>query len=218
MDSDRASSQEKRDSLDAKTRDASGDDVHHLHLTGPQSALQSAKPIDEANEKRLRRKIDLHVIPTVAIIYMFCFIDRANIGNARLAGMEKDLGMNPLGFDYNVLLSAFYVAYIVFELPSNLLCKIVGPGRWLPLLTVAFGILSLCTAFVETFGSAIAVRFLLGVAEAGQLPGIAYYLSRWYRRDELACELAPRFPRSCSAVLTRYLRRQSACPCTLSAL
>lgn len=83
---------------------------------------------DARAEARLTRKIDLHVIPSVAIIYMFCFLDRANIGNARLAGLEKDLKMT--GSDYNILLTAFYVAYIVFELPSNLLCKVVGPGKW----------------------------------------------------------------------------------------
>lgn len=79
-------------------------------------------------EKKLRRKIDRYVIPTVAVIYLFCFIDRANIGNARLAGLETSLGMS--GYDYNVLLTSFYVAYIIFELPSNLLCKKVGPGKW----------------------------------------------------------------------------------------
>ena len=79
-------------------------------------------------QAKLTRKIDLHIVPPVAIIYMFCFLDRANVGNARLAGMERDLGMS--GSDYNILLTAFYVAYIVFELPSNLLCKVVGPGKW----------------------------------------------------------------------------------------
>jgi hypothetical protein len=59
---------------------------------------------------------------------MFCFLDRANIGNSRLAGLETELGMT--GADYNILLTAFYVAYIVFELPSNLLCKAIGPGKW----------------------------------------------------------------------------------------
>lgn len=93
----------------------------------------------------------------------------------------------------------FYVSYILFEIPSNVMCKIVGPGRWLPLMTVCFGvrgrggggatdaqIISLCTAFVTDFGSACGVRFLLGVFEAGLLPGISYYFTRWYRKGELA--------------------------------
>ncbi|CEO59585.1 Putative Permease of the major facilitator superfamily [Penicillium brasilianum] len=94
------------------------------------------------------------------------------------------------GYDYNKLLSVFYISYIVFEIPSNLACKWIGPGWFLPTLTLAFGICSVGTAFVHSFSSACGVRFLLGIFEAGMLPGIAYYLSRWYRRVELALRLA----------------------------
>ncbi|ORY78912.1 putative pantothenate transporter [Leucosporidium creatinivorum] len=144
--------------------------------------------LDPKAEARLTRKIDFHIVPVVALLYLFCFIDRANIGNARLAGLERDLGMK--GYDYNVALSCFYVSYIVFEIPSNIAAKIIGPGRWLPLLTVAFGLLSMCTAWVESFGSLIAVRFLLGAFEAGLLPGIAFYMSRFYRKNELVFRLS----------------------------
>jgi hypothetical protein len=68
---------------------------------------------DPKAESRLRWKIDLYIIPTVALLYLFCFIDRANIGNARLAGLEKDLKLK--GYDYNAVLSIFYVSYIIFE-------------------------------------------------------------------------------------------------------
>merc|ERR1712093_127219 len=143
---------------------------------------------DPVAEAKLRRKIDWYIVPTVALLYMFCFIDRANIGNARLAGFERDLGLR--GYQFNILLSVFYVSYIVFEIPSNIACKYFGPGKWIPFISFGFGLLSLCTAFVKTFGQAAAVRFLLGVFEAGMLPGIAYYLSRWYRKAELTFRLA----------------------------
>ncbi|PSK46000.1 hypothetical protein B9Z65_4968 [Elsinoe australis] len=143
---------------------------------------------DKAAESRLRLKIDLYIVPTVALLYLFCFIDRANIGNARLAGLERDLGMR--GLDYNKLLSYFYIPYIIFEIPSNMMCKWVGPGWFIPALTLLFGICSICTAFVKTLPQAAAVRFLLGIFEAGMLPGIAYYMSRWYRRSELAFRLS----------------------------
>ncbi|RSH77326.1 uncharacterized protein EHS24_003637 [Apiotrichum porosum] len=136
--------------------------------------------LDPAAEKRLLRKIDLYVVPTVAMIYLWCFIDRANIGNARIAGMEKTLGL--VGYQYNTLLTAFYV--------SNILCKHVGPSKWIPFISFGFGLMSMATAFVRNYGGAIAVRFLLGVFEAGVLPGIAYYLSRWYRKQELIFRLA----------------------------
>ncbi|KAM0722483.1 hypothetical protein Q7P37_001924 [Cladosporium fusiforme] len=144
--------------------------------------------VDRAAERKLRLKIDLMIVPTIMLLYLFCFIDRANIGNARIAGLDDDLGMT--GLDYNATLSIFYVSYTVFEIPSNILCKIIGPGWFIPLLTVLFGICSICTAFVKNVPQIMAVRFLLGLFEAGMLPGIAYYLSRWYRRSELTFRLS----------------------------
>lgn len=84
----------------------------------------------------------------------------------------------------------FYISYIVFEIPSNMACKFFGPGWFLPSITFGFGILTVCFAFVRDIQSACAVRFLLGIFEAGMLPGIAYYMTRWYRRSELAFRLA----------------------------
>ncbi|KAL5342722.1 major facilitator superfamily domain-containing protein [Aspergillus crustosus] len=149
---------------------------------------ESTPSFDKEAEARLRRKIDWYIVPTVAIIYLFCFIDRANVGNARLAGFEADLGMT--GYDYNIVLSVFYISYIVFEIPSNIACKWLGPGWFLPGLTVAFGLCSVFTAFVQTMESAAGVRFVLGIFEAGMMPGISYYLSRWYRKQELAFRLS----------------------------
>ncbi|KAI1436534.1 MFS transporter [Xylaria sp. CBS 124048] len=143
---------------------------------------------DPIAEKKLRLKLDYMVVPMVSILYLFCFIDRSNIGNARLAGLEKDLGLK--GYDYNTVLSIFYISYIIFEIPSNLACKWMGPGWFLPAITLGFGISSLGTAFVHNRAAACGVRFVLGIFEAGMMPGITYYMSRWYRRSELAFRLA----------------------------
>ena len=109
-------------------------------------------------------------------------------GNAKIAGLEKDLKME--GYDYNMIISIFYISYIIFEIPGNLLCKWIGPGWFIPMTTLLFGVASLGTAFVHTIHQAAGVRFLLGIFEAGMMPGIAYYLSRWYRRSELAFRLS----------------------------
>jgi MFS family permease len=143
---------------------------------------------DPKAESRLRLKIDLCIVPTVAILYLFCFIDRANIGNARLAGLEQDLGLT--GYDYNAVLSIFYISYILFEIPSNIACKWIGPGWFIPIISLCFGIASIGTAFVQNKAGICGVRFVLGIFEAGMLPGIAYYMSRWYRRSELAFRLS----------------------------
>jgi MFS family permease len=127
-------------------------------------------------------------------------------GNARLAGFEKDLKLK--GYDYNTVLSVFYISYIIFEIPATICCKVmgtsstlylayhvltkcsnVGPGWFLPLTTFGFGAASIATAFVKTRAQACAVRFVLGIFEAGVMPACAYYLSRWYRRSELTFRL-----------------------------
>ncbi|KIW12579.1 hypothetical protein PV08_09857 [Exophiala spinifera] len=143
---------------------------------------------DPKAESKLCYKIDLYIVPTVALLYLFCFIDRANIGNAKLAGLEKDLGLK--GYDYNIVLTVFYISYIIFEIPATTACKYFGPGWFIPVTSLGFGVCSIGTAFVHTKAAACGVRFLLGIFEAGMLPGIAYYMSRWYRRSELAFRLA----------------------------
>lgn len=112
----------------------------------------------------------------------------ATSGNARLAGLEDDLGMT--GSDYNLVLSVFYISYIIFEIPANLLCKYMGPGWFIPLTSLGFGLVSIFTAFVHNVPQICGVRFVLGIFEAGMLPGIAYYMSRWYRRSELTFRLS----------------------------
>ncbi|GAA6005626.1 uncharacterized protein JCM10292_006718 [Rhodotorula paludigena] len=147
--------------------------------------------IDPKKETALRRKIDLRIMPIISLIYLFCFIDRANIGNARVAGLEADLGMS--GLDYSVLLACFYATYTAFEFPLQMINKWIGPGKMIPILAFLFGIFSLCMTFVESYGSAIAVRLLLGIAEGGVFPGLAYFeslLSRFYRKDELGFRLS----------------------------
>uniref|UniRef100_V5EG15 Permease of the major facilitator superfamily n=2 Tax=Kalmanozyma brasiliensis (strain GHG001) TaxID=1365824 RepID=V5EG15_KALBG len=182
-DIERASSSE-----DEKHYDSKQGGVAPLYSNGT-PASDPSLIYDAAREKKLVRKIDLYIVPTVAVLYLMCFVDRANIGNARIAGFERDVGMNPRSYDFNILLTAFYAAYAAFEIPSTTLTKIIGPGRWIPIMAFLFGLLSLANAFVTNFASAVAVRFLLGVAEAGMLPSIAYYLSRWYKKDELVFRL-----------------------------
>jgi MFS family permease len=143
---------------------------------------------DPVEQARMRRKLDWVLVPQASLIFLFCFIDRANIGNARLASFEADLGLK--GNDFNAVNSIFFISYILFEIPSVLLCKKVGPGWFLPIAVISFGLVSVCGAFVNSFSELAAVRFALGIAEAGVMPGLSYYLSRWYTRAELTFRLS----------------------------
>lgn len=109
-------------------------------------------------------------------------------GNARIAGLERDLGLR--GYEFNVALTCYSAAYASVQIPATICCKWIGPGWFLPGVTLAFGIASICTGLVRTSGQLFAVRCLVGVFESGLMPGIAYYLSRWYRRAELGFRLS----------------------------
>jgi hypothetical protein len=98
---------------------------------------QSLEPIDPAAEKKLVRKCDLHVLPAIALLYSLAFIDRINIGNVRLQGLEKDLKMK--GHDYNIALFVFFIPYILFEVPSNILIRKFAPSTWLTSIMVLWG-------------------------------------------------------------------------------
>ncbi|KAI0012748.1 MFS general substrate transporter [Xylariaceae sp. FL0662B] len=134
-------------------------------------------------EAAVRRKLDWQIVPTVTLMYLLNFLDRINIGNARIQGLEKDVGL--VGYQFNIATSIFYIVYSTTEVPSNIVLKRVGPRFYLPSLVVLFGIVSLATGFVNNFNQLCAVRALLGIFEGGIMPGIAFLLSSFYKREEL---------------------------------
>ena len=93
--------------------------------------------IDRNAERKLIRKCDLHVVPILAVLYSLAFIDRINIGNARLQGLEDDLHMK--GHDFNIALMVFFIPYILFEVPSNILIKKIAPSTWLSSIMILWG-------------------------------------------------------------------------------
>ncbi|KAI8066803.1 major facilitator superfamily domain-containing protein [Gongronella butleri] len=144
--------------------------------------------IDPVVEKRLLRKIDLRIVPWVAILYLLLSLDRNNIGNARLGTLEKDL--NLVGNDYYTALTIFFAGYVIFMIPSNLMLKWVKPSRWIASTMILWGVSSLCQAFTHNAAGLIACRFFLGAFENGVGPATPLYLSFWYLREELALRIA----------------------------
>ncbi|KAJ4388503.1 hypothetical protein N0V85_007485 [Neurospora sp. IMI 360204] len=137
--------------------------------------------------RRILWKMDTRVLPVLALLFLCSFLDRANVGNARIIGLEKDLGLS--NTQYTQGLAVFYATYIAIELPSNLVLKKVTPKIWLPFLTIIWGIITMCLGFVKNFGSFFGVRALLGIAEGGLFPGIVLYLSGLYTRQEMALRM-----------------------------
>ncbi|RYN27408.1 hypothetical protein AA0112_g7867 [Alternaria arborescens] len=138
--------------------------------------------------RRLLRKLDIAILPLVSTMYLLSFLDRSNIGNARLAGLEQDLGMT--GWDYATAVSVFFPFYIISEVPSNLAMKKFRPSIWIPSIMVAWGIVMTLMGLVHNFGGLLAARMALGLAEGGLFPGVAYYITLWYRRHECGSRIA----------------------------
>ncbi|KAF4620182.1 hypothetical protein G7Y89_g14639 [Cudoniella acicularis] len=138
------------------------------------------------DEKALVRRIDLRLIPMLFIIYIAAFLidklARVNISNALTMSLPKDLKL--VGVERNVALTIFFVPYIIFEVPSNILMKKFRPHIWLSECILEFEIVTLAQGFVTTYGGLLGTRFFLGLVEAGIFPGSFYQISLWYRRDE----------------------------------
>lgn len=109
------------------------------------------------------------------------------VGNARLYGLEADLGMR--GSDYQLAVSILFVTYITFEVPGSIFLKKMTPRLFISVSAGIWGVLSMCTGFCNSFGSLIGLRLLLGIAEAAYFPGVVFYLTFFYRRRELAFRL-----------------------------
>lgn len=97
--------------------------------------------------------------------------------------MQQDLHLE--GLRFNWALSIFYIVYLVVEVPSNIILKHVGPRYYLPFLVVGFGLVSLCSAFITSYPGLLVARAILGAFEGGAMPGMAFYLSTFYKREEL---------------------------------
>ena len=129
-------------------------------------------PYDAKQTKKLLRKVDSYIMPVIIILYLLSFLDRTNIGNARLAGLEKDLNMS--GLDYNIALAILYPFYVAAEIPSNLMMKLTRPSMWLPSTMVAWGICTTLMGLCVNFAGLLAARSALGLAEGGLFPGINF--------------------------------------------
>ena len=93
--------------------------------------------------------------------------------------------LNLLGYRFNWALTCFYIPYLLVEVPSNILLKYLGPRFYIPALVIGFGFVSMCTAFVKDFNQLCVARAFLGIFEGGTMPGIAFFLSSFYKRHEL---------------------------------
>lgn len=125
----------------------------------------------------------------LALLYLISHLDRSNIGNTKIEGIDTDLGIN--GVQWNTILSLFFVPYILLEVPSNILLKrFKRPSVYIGILVTTWGVIMTLHGVVNNFGGLLALRMLLGVFEAGFFPGAIYLCTFWYMPRALASRIS----------------------------
>jgi sugar phosphate permease len=162
--------------------------LEHSKSASTPSEVLTPPTLSPTEEAKVWRKIDIRLMPMFALLYLFAFLDRANIGLAKIQGLTQQLELT--GNRYNIALTMFFITYILFEVPSTLVLKKFRPSRWLPGITTLWGIVMMSMGFVKTHQQLVGVRVCLGLAEAGLFPGVIYCLTLWYPRHKLQYRIA----------------------------
>ncbi|KAI9301884.1 major facilitator superfamily domain-containing protein [Cunninghamella echinulata] len=144
--------------------------------------------MDKQLEHKLVRKLDTRLLPFLSLMYLFSSLDRSSLGNAVLDNFEEDVHITHDQF--NTCITIFYVGFLLFQIPSNILLKRFTAKVWLPTLMFLWGIMAILHATVSNYSQLLAYRFLLGVFESGFFPGVIYYLTLFYKKNEMATRIA----------------------------
>jgi ACS family tartrate transporter-like MFS transporter len=137
--------------------------------------------------ERAVRKVSLRLLPFLFLLYVVAFLDRVNFGYAALE-MNSSLGLSAEVFGF--LSGIFFIGYLIFEIPSNIILQRIGARIWISRIIISWGIVVIVTAAATDAYQMAALRFILGIAEAGFFPGVILYITCWFRRQELARAVA----------------------------
>ncbi len=142
-------------------------------------------------ERALLSKINWRLLPLLFFCYIIAYIDRINVGFAKLH-LREVLDVDPLkyGSVYGLGAGLFFIGYFIFEVPSNLILQRVGARMWIARIMILWGLVSMAMMFMKSVAVFYIMRFLLGAAEAGFFPGVILYLTYWYPAKERARTVA----------------------------
>ena len=147
--------------------------------------------LDAAGQRAVLSAINWRLIPLLFFCYVIAYVDRINLGFAKLH-LREVLGVNEAVFGavYGLGAGLFFIGYFLFEVPSNLMMQRIGARIWIARIMVVWGLVSMAMMFIKTVPMFYAMRFLLGAAEAGFFPGVILYLTYWYPAKERARTIA----------------------------
>ncbi|KAF2748700.1 MFS general substrate transporter [Sporormia fimetaria CBS 119925] len=163
-------------------RDANGD----LEIKPHQVTVN----IESGVQPKYITKLDLRLIPLLGCTYTVLFLDRTNIANARIEGLENGLNMPPNG--YNTCIWIFFIPFVLIEIPSNIIMSLrrVKPSTFLGINMLLLGIISTCQGVTQSYGGLLALRFLMGIFEATLPAGAIFLISEYYTRREASLRMA----------------------------
>ncbi|KAI2473272.1 major facilitator superfamily transporter allantoate [Annulohypoxylon bovei var. microspora] len=158
----------------------------HVDNNDPDEALKlvtgEVVVLTPEDEKKLLRKIDLHLMPLLCVVYGLNYLDKTTLSYASIMGIKKDLNLQ--GQDYSWIASIFYFGYLFWEWPTNRLLQRLPLAKYSAFNVIMWGLTLCCLAAVKNFGGAMTVRFFLGAFEAAVSPGFALFTSQWYTKKE----------------------------------
>jgi MFS family permease len=146
-----------------------------------QDGITALPPFDKTAERRILRKLDLKVLPILWLLYLVCFVDRSNIGNAKIQGMDTELKLK--GQRYNIAVFVFNIGYLVAGIPFAILFKKTGP-KVLSFMMFCWGVTVIGCGLTRSWEGLVACRLLEGMAESAFVPGAAYLIGSYYKRNE----------------------------------
>lgn len=145
----------------------------------------------DTEERRLLRKLDTRILPLTCVLYLFAYLDRSNLGNARLQGLPEDaLGGDPTGALFDWVNAAFYITYILFQVPWTVLSKYHSPRLWIGGSAILWGLCSTLMSTANNFPQLLVARLALGVCEAAFGPSVVLYFSFYYTKSEYGTRVA----------------------------
>ncbi|TEB34142.1 MFS general substrate transporter [Coprinellus micaceus] len=169
--------------LDESFRDDELGDAEECQKISPTEAQEA--------ERNLVRKLDWRILPVTCLLYLFAYLDRSNLGNARLQGLPEDvLGGDPTGKKFDWIVSVFYISYIVCQIPAVIASKLFPPRVWMAFAAMGWGISSTLMASAVNFAGLVVCRLAIGVFEAGFGPAIPLYFSLFYTKAEMGLRMA----------------------------
>ncbi|KAG6830602.1 hypothetical protein H0H92_015883 [Tricholoma furcatifolium] len=167
-------------------------------LTNPDEKLETVSDPSQGDlkqqteeEKRLVRKLDNRILPIACLLYLFAYLDRSNLGNARLQGLPQDiLGGDKTGILFDWINSVFFFSYILCQVPATVISKLFPPRVWMAGCAIGWGLSSTLMSTAFDFGGMMAGRLFLGIFEAGFGPAIPLYFSLFYTKEEMGLRMA----------------------------